>query len=74
LILVELEFKKELPVSDGYASILKNRLIFGRCSQICINAGPSAGGACYAPGLLIFIFMIDKISQMYITGPEELKK
>ncbi len=60
---------------DGYASIFKNMVkSSGVVPQISIIAGPSAGGACYAPGLSDFIFMIDKISQMYITGPEVIKK
>jgi acetyl-CoA carboxylase carboxyltransferase component len=60
---------------DGYASIFKNMVrASGVVPQISIIAGPSAGGACYAPGLSDFIFMVDKVSQMYITGPEVIKK
>jgi acetyl-CoA carboxylase carboxyltransferase component len=60
---------------DGYASIFKNMVkSSGVVPQISIILGPSAGGASYAPGLSDFIFMADKISQMYITGPEVIKK
>lgn len=60
---------------DGYASIFKNMVrASGVVPQISVIVGPSAGGACYAPGLSDFIFMVDKISQMYITGPEVIKK
>ncbi|MFA5013701.1 MAG: acyl-CoA carboxylase subunit beta [Candidatus Paceibacterota bacterium] len=60
---------------DGYASIFKNMVkASGVIPQISIMVGPSAGGASYAPGLSDFIFMVDGISQMYITGPEVIKK
>ena len=60
---------------DGYASIFKNMVkSSGVVPQISVIVGPSAGGACYGPGLSDFIFMVDKISQMYITGPEVIKK
>jgi len=60
---------------DGYASIF-NAMVkaSGVVPQISIIVGPSAGGACYAPGLSDFIFMVEGISQMYITGPEVIKK
>lgn len=60
---------------DGYASIFKSMVrASGVIPQISIIAGPSAGGASYAPGLSDFVFMIEGISQMYITGPEVIKK
>lgn len=60
---------------DGYASIFKSMVkSSGVIPQISIIAGPSAGGASYAPGLSDFVFMVDQISQMYITGPEVIKK
>jgi len=46
----------------------------GVVPQISIIVGPSAGGACYAPGLCDFVFMVDNIAQMFITGPEVIKK
>ncbi len=60
---------------DGYAAIF-NAMVkaSGVVPQISVIVGPSAGGACYAPGLSDFIFMVDGIGQMFITGPEVVKK
>ncbi|MFA5431268.1 MAG: acyl-CoA carboxylase subunit beta [Candidatus Paceibacterota bacterium] len=59
---------------DGYASIFRSMVkASGVVPQISIIVGPSAGGACYAPGLSDFIFMTRGISQMYITGPDVIK-
>ena len=58
----------------GYAEIFKrNTLLSGVVPQITIIAGPAAGGAVYSPAITDFIFMIDGISQMYITGPDVIK-
>ncbi|HDO26798.1 MAG TPA: acyl-CoA carboxylase subunit beta, partial [Bacteroidetes bacterium] len=35
--------------------------------------GPCAGGAVYSPALTDFVFVVDKISKMFITGPEVIK-
>jgi acetyl-CoA carboxylase carboxyltransferase component len=60
---------------DGYAEIFSSMIkASGIIPQISVIAGPSAGGACYAPGLSDFVFMTQGISQMYITGPEVIKK
>jgi len=60
---------------DGYAAIFRLMVrASGVVPQISVIAGPSAGGASYAPGLSDFIFMVEGISQMYITGPEVIKK
>jgi len=59
---------------DGYAAIFKAQIrASGVVPQITVIAGPSAGGASYTPGLSDFVFMIEGISQMYITGPEVIK-
>lgn len=59
---------------DGYASIFKAMIkASGIVPQISVIVGPSAGGASYAPGLSDFVFMVEGISQMYITGPEVIK-
>lgn len=59
---------------DGYASVFKSMIrASGVIPQVMVIAGPSAGGASYAPGLSDFIFMIEGMSQMYITGPEVIK-
>ena len=60
---------------DGYAAIFNSMVkASGVVPQISVIVGPSAGGACYAPGLSDFIFMTEGLSQMYITGPEVVKK
>lgn len=59
---------------DGYAAIFREMVrASGAIPQISILVGPSAGGASYAPGLSDFIFMVERISQMYITGPEVIE-
>ena len=35
--------------------------------------GPCAGGAVYSPAMTDFIFMVDKTSHMFITGPDVIK-
>lgn len=58
----------------GYAQIFKrNTLASGVIPQISVIMGPCAGGAVYSPGLTDFIFMVDKTSHMFITGPEVIK-
>ncbi|MFL2664453.1 MAG: acyl-CoA carboxylase subunit beta [Dehalococcoidia bacterium] len=58
----------------GYGEIFeKNTLASGVIPQISIIAGPAAGGATYSPALTDFIFMVDGIGQMYITGPDVVK-
>jgi len=59
---------------DGYAAIFRSTIkASGVIPQITVIAGPSAGGASYTPGLSDFVFMVEGISQMYITGPEVIK-
>lgn len=41
--------------------------------QISVILGPCAGGAVYSPALTDFVFVVDKISKMFITGPEVIK-
>jgi len=58
----------------GYAEIFwRNVQASGVIPQISLIAGPCAGGAVYSPAITDFIFMVDKISQMFITGPEIIK-
>jgi propionyl-CoA carboxylase beta chain len=35
--------------------------------------GPAAGGAVYGPALTDFVIMVDKTSQMFVTGPDVIK-
>ncbi|MDE2571471.1 MAG: acyl-CoA carboxylase subunit beta, partial [bacterium] len=58
----------------GYAEIFwRNVQASGVIPQISLIAGPCAGGAVYSPAITDFVFMVDKISQMFITGPEIIK-
>lgn len=58
----------------GYSDIfLRNTLASGVVPQISVIMGPCAGGAVYSPALTDFIFMVDKTSYMYITGPDVVK-
>ena len=55
----------------GYARIFRgNVLASGVIPQISVILGPSAGGAVYSPALTDFVFMVDGLAQMYITGPD----
>ncbi len=59
---------------DGFARIFaRNTWASGVIPQISVILGPCAGGAVYSPGLTDFIFMVDGVSQMFITGPEVIK-
>jgi len=58
----------------GYGEIFKrNTLASGVVPQITVIAGPAAGGAVYSPAITDFIFMVEKIGQMYITGPDVVR-
>jgi methylmalonyl-CoA decarboxylase alpha subunit len=58
----------------GYGEIFyKNTKASGVIPQISAIMGPCAGGAVYSPALTDFIYMVDKTSQMFITGPQVIK-
>jgi len=59
---------------DGYGKIFRNNILSsGVIPQFSLILGPCAGGAAYSPALTDFIYMVDSISQMYITGPDVIK-
>lgn len=59
---------------SGYGKIFfKNTMASGVIPQITAIMGPCAGGAVYSPALTDFVFMVDKTSQMFITGPQVIK-
>ncbi len=67
-------------IQEGVASLagvgemlLRNARCSGAIPQIAVVAGPSAGGAVYAPALCDFVFVVKNISQMYITGPDVVR-
>jgi methylmalonyl-CoA decarboxylase alpha subunit len=59
---------------SGYGDIFyRNAIYSGVIPQVSAIMGPCAGGAVYSPALTDFIFMVDKTSQMFITGPQVIK-
>jgi propionyl-CoA carboxylase beta chain len=58
----------------GYGKIFQ-RIVdaSGIIPQISLIMGPCAGGAVYAPALTDFIFMTEKTSFMFLTGPSVVK-
>jgi acetyl-CoA carboxylase carboxyltransferase component len=58
----------------GYGEIFfRNTISSGVIPQLSVILGPCAGGAVYSPALTDFVFVVDKISKMFITGPEVIK-
>ncbi|MBQ7529611.1 acyl-CoA carboxylase subunit beta [bacterium] len=59
---------------SGYSGMfLRHTLASGVIPQIALILGPCSGGACYAPAICDFIFMVRGISKMFITGPNVVK-
>ena len=58
----------------GYADIfLRNTLASGVVPQISAIMGPCAGGAVYSPAITDFVFMVDRSSYMFVTGPDVIR-
>lgn len=58
----------------GYGKIFRNNTISsGVIPQISVILGPCAGGAVYSPAITDFVFMVEGVSNMYITGPDVIK-
>ena len=58
----------------GYAEIFyRNVKCSGVIPQISLIMGPCAGGAVYSPAITDFVFMVDKTSYMFVTGPDVIK-
>ncbi|HEU0163519.1 MAG TPA: acyl-CoA carboxylase subunit beta, partial [Thermomicrobiales bacterium] len=58
----------------GYGDVFfRNVRVSGVVPQISIIAGPCAGGAVYSPAMTDFVFMVEGIGQMFITGPDVIK-
>ncbi|MGG0791873.1 acyl-CoA carboxylase subunit beta [Peribacillus simplex] len=59
---------------DGYGHIFyRNSMYSGVIPQISVIMGPCAGGAVYSPAITDFVFMVEKTSQMFITGPKVIE-
>jgi acetyl-CoA/propionyl-CoA carboxylase len=60
---------------DGYGGIFfKNMMASGVIPQITASIGPCAGGAVYSPAMTDFVIMVEKVGQMFVTGPEVVKE
>jgi len=58
----------------GYSDIfLRNTLASGVIPQISAILGPCAGGAVYSPAVMDFVFMVQRSSYMFVTGPDVIK-
>lgn len=51
----------------------RNAIASGVIPQIAVILGPCSGGACYSPAICDYIFMVEEISKMFITGPQVVK-
>ena len=51
----------------------RNTRASGVIPQISLIMGAAAGGHVYSPALTDFVVMVDKTSQMFITGPEVIR-
>lgn len=59
---------------DGYGHIFyRNSIYSGVIPQISVIMGPCAGGAVYSPAITDFVLMVEKTSQMFITGPKVIE-
>ena len=59
----------------GYAAIFnRNVKSSGVIPQISVIMGPAAGGAVYSPAITDYIFMTNKTSYMFVTGPNVVKE
>ncbi|MBN1157860.1 MAG: acyl-CoA carboxylase subunit beta [Bacteroidales bacterium] len=59
----------------GYAGIFNRNVgSSGVIPQISVIMGPAAGGAVYSPAITDFVFMTNKTSYMFVTGPNVVKE
>ena len=58
----------------GYGGIfLRNTMASGVIPQISVIVGPAAGGGVYSPAITDFVFIVEGMGQMFITGPDVVK-
>lgn len=59
----------------GYGQVFNRNVRYsGVVPQISVILGPCAGGAAYSPALTDIVFMVESISNMFITGPNVIKQ
>ena len=51
----------------------RNTRASGVIPQLSVILGPCAGGAVYSPAITDFIFMVEDIAHMFITGPDVIR-
>jgi propionyl-CoA carboxylase beta chain len=55
----------------GYADVFQRNVdASGVVPQLSLVMGPCAGGAVYRPAMTDFIFLVEKTSYMFVTGPD----
>jgi acetyl-CoA carboxylase carboxyltransferase component len=60
---------------DGYGGIfVRNARASGVVPQVSVMLGPCAGGAVYSPALTDFVFAVRGVANMFITGPDVVRK
>lgn len=58
----------------GYAEVFQRNVdASGVVPQLSVIMGPCAGGAVYSPAMTDFVFMVERSSYMFVTGPEVVK-
>ena len=58
----------------GYSKVfLRNTRASGVVPQISAILGPCAGGAVYSPAITDFVFMTEKTSYLFVTGPDVIR-
>ncbi|RLC66848.1 MAG: methylmalonyl-CoA carboxyltransferase [Chloroflexi bacterium] len=58
----------------GYSKLFwRNTQASGVIPQISVMLGPCAGGSVYSPALTDFVIMTERISHMFITGPQVIQ-
>ncbi len=66
--------QEEVNPLAGYGEIFyRNSISSGVIPQISTISGTYASGAVYSPAPTDFVFVIDKITKMFITGPDVIK-
>lgn len=59
----------------GYGEIFNRQIqLSGVIPQISVIAGPCAGGASYMPALTDFVFAVQGIGNMFLTGPQIIEE
>jgi propionyl-CoA carboxylase beta chain len=59
---------------DGYGRIFeRNVRASGVIPQISVVMGPCAGGAVYSPAITDFVYQVEGLSHLFITGPDVIR-